>query len=65
SKKFGNGSYKMEYDFIFPDTISREKLSFIVLVMIHQEFLTDFYREVDFDTPYHSSGNSGDSNSNS
>lgn len=65
SKKFGNGSYKMEYDFIVPDTISREKLSFIVLVMIHQEFLTDFYREVDFDTPYHSSGNSGDSNSNS
>lgn len=56
SKKYGNGNYSMEIGFIVPPAISREKLSFIVLVMLHQEFLTDFYRNVDFDMPYRAHG---------
>jgi hypothetical protein len=59
SKKYGNGNYKMDLDFILPDSISREQMSFFVFVMIHQEFLTDFYRNVDFDMPFHSHGGYG------
>lgn len=58
TKRFGNGNYIMDMDFMMPE-ISREKLSFIFLVLIHQEFITDFLRNIDFDLPYHSHGSSG------